>query len=372
VTSQITEIPNVDPGGPDDGWWGSVIAEDKQQPSAGGAPGATAGRLEQLRARMLTSDQLDAEPAPVPLIAGHLYRDTISELWGKPGCGKSFLAMDWALCIASGKAWQGHAVTQGPVLYIVGEGLAGIGKRRRAWEAAWGHRDNGAMTWLRGAVPLMEIGWVDALAEAVADRQPVLVVIDTLSRSIAGHNENAPETMSAVVRNADRIREAAGGAAVQFVHHATKDGNTNRGHSALEGACEVRWKLVKDDGGLVLSNPKSKDDAEAPDRNLRLRRWELGESDTFGDPVTSAIVESHRPIAGHDETTASEAQLVAVVRDNFGTTGATPTALKETSGLSKSTYYRALNGLLGRGSLTNAGTDKRPLYFLDSPPGGTP
>ena len=326
---------------------------------------ATDAKRAALHSRLLDSAAMDLLPAPVPLVAGHLYRDSIAELWGKPGCGKSFVGVDWALCVATGKPWQAHQVQQGRVLYVVAEGLAGIGKRRRAWERAWHRTDDGAMTWLQGAVPLMDVGWVDALAEVVAEMRPVLIVIDTLSRSIAGHNENAPETMSKVVENADRIRTAAGGACVLFIHHATKDGSTNRGHSALEGACDVRWKLTKDDTGLVLSNPKAKDDQEAPDAPLRLLRIDLpGEADELGQPLTSCVVESHGRSVSPEDPTSSEAHLLTVMRDSFGTTGCSGKALRDTAGLPNSTHYRALNSLHSRGSVINTGTQQRPFYVL--------
>lgn len=326
---------------------------------------SSSARLEELRSRMLSSAALDAIPAPVPLIDGHLYEDTIAELWGKPGCGKSFLAIDWAESIATGKHWQQQTTQQRPVLYIVGEGAGGVGKRKRAWHQAWKPTRGEQMTWLRGAVPLMEAGWVDVLAQAVDETRPALIVVDTLSRAIAGHNENAPEVMSKVVDHADQIRQAAGGACILFVHHATKDGGTNRGHSALEGACDVRWKLAKDGQVLTLSNPKAKDDEEAPDRQLRLRPWELyGEADDLGMPVTSCVIESHREAPTTDELTASENHLLAVMRDSFGTTGATGAQLRDVADLPKSTFYRALNTLAEREALTNSGTDKRPHWHI--------
>jgi hypothetical protein len=287
------------------------------------------------------------------------------ELWGKPGCGKSFLALDWALSVATGRPWQGHAVHPGAVLYIVGEGLAGLGKRRRAWSYAWQRPDTSGVTWLQGAVPLMSAGWVDALAQLVHELRPVLVVVDTLSRAIAGHNENAPETMSAVVEASDRIRLAAAGACVLFVHHATKDGATNRGHSALEGACDVRWKLTKEDSVLVLSNPKAKDEAEAPDRDLALRVIDLPSGGR------SCVVESHRRLSEAEELPASEVRLLEVMRDSFGTTGATGTQLKQASGLPDTTHYRAVNALLSRGALVNVGTRKRQHLMLPEREGQT-
>jgi RecA-family ATPase len=48
------------------------------------------------------------------------------------------------------------------------------------------------------------------------------IVIDTLSRVLAGGNENGPEDMGALVMNVDRLR-AATGATVLLVHHTGKD-----------------------------------------------------------------------------------------------------------------------------------------------------
>jgi len=357
--------------------WSATSAEDDadylravvdQHEAEVGKVQALPQRVEALRARLLTSTQLEALPPPHALISGVLWADTVVELWGKPGCGKSFVAIDWALCVAVGKAWQGHRVRKGRVLYIVGEGLAGVGKRRTAWSYAWrpaeARDDEQGITWLQGAVPFLEIGWVDALCEIVAQERYDLVVVDTLSRAIAGHPENAAETMSALVAAADRVKAAAGGACVLFVHHATKDGTTTRGHSALEGACDVRWKLAKEDRTLTLSNPKTKDEAEAPDRDLQFRVVDLGTLDEDGNATTSCVIESHDRRPGTDERTASESHLLAALRDSFGTTGATGGQLREVGGLPRSTHYRAVNALLASGSVVNSGTDKRPHFHL--------
>ncbi len=109
---------------------------------------------------------------------------------------------------------------------------------------------------------------------------------------------------------------------------------------------------------LVLSQDKAKDEAALPDLDLRLRLIELP------DGNSSCIVESHGPGSSIDERTASEERLLTVMRDSFGTTGASGTELRETAALVRSTYYRALNALLTTGALLNTGTQKRPFYVL--------
>ena len=56
-----------------------------------------------------------------------------------------------------------------------------------------------------------------------------LIVVDTLSRSIAGGNENAPETMTAVIENCDILRAHAEASMPLFTILESTD---CRGHSS--------------------------------------------------------------------------------------------------------------------------------------------
>ncbi|TXI80661.1 MAG: hypothetical protein E6Q39_02265, partial [Crocinitomicaceae bacterium] len=60
------------------------------------------------------------------LIHGFFESDSMSLLFGDPAAGKSFVAIDLAACIATGKDWHGHKTKQGAVIYIAGEGMNGI------------------------------------------------------------------------------------------------------------------------------------------------------------------------------------------------------------------------------------------------------
>src|SRR6185503_11045542 len=59
-----------------------------------------------------------------------------------------------------------------------------------------------------------------------------LVVIDTVSRALAGGNENSSEDMGALVQNVLRIQEGTG-AHVLLTHHVPHDQNRMQGHGAL-------------------------------------------------------------------------------------------------------------------------------------------
>lgn len=52
--------------------------------------------------------------------------------------------------------------------------------------------------------------------------------------------------------------------------------------------------------------------------------------------------------------------VLRVLRDSFGTTGAKSGELRDASSMAKTTFYRALNALVTRGAVRNGGTQKRP------------
>ena len=70
------------------------------------------------------------------LIRGILPADAVGMLWGAPGSYKSFLALDWALCIASGTPWLGNEVKHRKAWYLAGEGHNALRHRVSAWRQA--------------------------------------------------------------------------------------------------------------------------------------------------------------------------------------------------------------------------------------------
>ena len=76
-------------------------------------------------------------PDPQWLVKGLVVDLGMGFIFGPPGCGKSFIALDLAFCIASGRAdWWGRPVQHhGPAIYISSEGVSDIKHRIAAWEA---------------------------------------------------------------------------------------------------------------------------------------------------------------------------------------------------------------------------------------------
>ncbi len=57
----------------------------------------------------------------------------LGQIFGESGTYKTFLAVDLALCVASGKPWLGKPTVQGTALFLCGEGQYGIAQRIKAW-----------------------------------------------------------------------------------------------------------------------------------------------------------------------------------------------------------------------------------------------
>lgn len=174
-----------------------------------------------LRAALVRGNDIHNVPPPSPLVAGILDLDALALLYGPSGHMKSFVAQSLALSVATKTWWFGHKVEPGPVLYIVAEGLSGVGIRADAWQVknrVWGCGD---LYWLPMAVNLLDAKWRDGLEHLVADLKPVLIVIDTLARCMTGGDENSAKDMGRVVEAAEGLRRPSG-ACVLLVHHTGK------------------------------------------------------------------------------------------------------------------------------------------------------
>ena len=221
---------------------------------------------------MMRRDAVFAMP-PVEFLVDGLITDTgFTMMYGAPGTGKSFLAIDMALSVAHGQPWQGQGVKQGPVLYIAGEGIGGFGKRWKAWERHHGKVDEPDLYLLPTAVNFREAEDIARLVATIEDiDQPFsLVIVDTVARAIAGAEENSSTDMGLFVAACDEIKALTGGALLA-VHHAGKDANRGaRGSTALLGAVDTSLMVSKSEDIVVLRTEKMKDAEPMDDINLRM------------------------------------------------------------------------------------------------------
>jgi hypothetical protein len=130
--------------------------------------------------RLLSVAELEKMPPPEWLIEPLLTVDSQAILFGAPGEGKSFVALSFALAVATGRDWLGHKLKQGPVVYIAAEGGRGIGQRVRAWQKENRIDSVESMFFLLAAPQLRESNDLLKLLKTTATlpQNPVLIVID--------------------------------------------------------------------------------------------------------------------------------------------------------------------------------------------------
>lgn len=314
--------------------------------------------LDRLRANLISGPDVLKIPPPEPLIGGWLDLDSLAVMYGRPKSGKTFVALDLSLCVATGSWWHGHEVVKGTVLYIAAEGRRGAGTRVAAWLERNHLYDVPPGFHLEAMAPnLLDTLTVDALGALVHELAPVLVVVDTLSRVTPGGNENAPQDMGRFIAAVDEIRRRCG-ACILVIHHSGKDtAQGARGHSSLLGAVDFEFEVKNAGDNLItLTTTAVKDHAEQ-DQPKRF---------TLVPAAGSVAIADHtgRPGSDGELTRGALTTLDALV--SVALPSGVPTTVwrdKATEdGVSRSMFYAHLKTLVTSGYVENAATDKRPLY----------
>ena len=185
----------------------------------------------------------------------------LSMIYGAPGSGKSFITLDMALCQAHGIDWQGMPTKQGDVLYIAGEGVAGYGKRIKAWKTSHNLGVSGHFHMLPVAVNFRDQADIEKLIRSIErlDRKWTCIYVDTLARALLGADENSSQEAGLAVAAADALKHKFE-CAVVFVHHAGKNSERGaRGSSAIVGAVDASIAVTKDESLVTMSVQKQKD-----------------------------------------------------------------------------------------------------------------
>jgi hypothetical protein len=201
------------------------------------------------------------------LVDGLLTKHGFSVLYGEPGAGKSFLAIDMALSVAYGKAWHNNPVQRGAVLYIAGEGVGGLGKRIKAWQAHHKLTADVPFYVLPTAVRFREPEDVERLLRTIdnLDTKFSAVFVDTVARALLGGDENSATDMGLFVDACEIVKRHCE-CAVVAIHHSGKDAARGmRGSTALLGAVDTSIKVSKLEETVTLATEKQKDAEPMPD-----------------------------------------------------------------------------------------------------------
>lgn len=230
------------------------------------------------------------------VVDGYLERDAIASVFGPAGCGKSFITLDMGACVATGTAWHGMKVRQGPVFAIIGEGVNGYGRRLKAWSQHYEVSLEDAPLYVsRHAVSLSNpqagielAAEIDQMCSDTSEA-PSLIIIDTVARNFGDGDENSTQDMSRFVANIDMYLKHRYRANILLVHHSGHDGERARGSSALKAALDQEFKVSGVIGHPKLECTKMKD-AEMPlERSFKITSVTLGQ-DADGIEITGAVV----------------------------------------------------------------------------------
>jgi hypothetical protein len=219
------------------------------------------------------------------LVQGFMRRKELIVLYGRPGCGKTFVALDLAMCLAHGREWNNRKVKPSAVIYIAAESPFGVRYRLKALTDRHGGTDR---FFLVGATINMfdpRIDLMPLMKELAALEVDIgLIVIDTLARTMVGGNENSTQDMSRLVANGDMLRDKFG-AAILWVHHTGKNEAAGaRGSSALVAATDTEVEIS--DYNFRSTKMRDRDDI---DYRFRLPQVPIGTMPD-GEVITSCVV----------------------------------------------------------------------------------
>ena len=265
--------------------------------------GGAVDPLDGLWCEFLDLDGLATLRPAEPLIKGLLYRETLTSITGAYGSLKTFVALDIALCVASGTTWHQREVRKGKVWYLLAEGVSGLRDRVSAWRDEWAlwndaetsPLDLSGFRVLPRAVQVKDDTAWAMLCHLAARERPDLIVVDTKARFTAGYEENSASETGDVVARIDALKRLSGGT-VLVVHHTGWSGDRMRGSSAWGGALDTDILVEKtgDDSAprAVVKVVKQKDAEPLKPFELQTRKVDLG-VDVDGEIVTSLAFDAN-------------------------------------------------------------------------------
>jgi len=263
-------------------------------------------RLEDVAVRWLVKDILPA--------------DSFCAIYGKPGSGKSFAALYLAGGIASGRETFGKEVTQGDVIYVAGEGGAGLRRRCDALIQQHDLPRDLPIHFVKAQLNLStSLEDMEALFAAIREKslKPSVIFFDTFARIFIG-DENSAKDVGACISILGAI-QAEFNCCVVIIHHSAKNSQnpTMRGSSALLGAVdtELHCEKISADtsadrvGSLTITKQKDGED------QLRFGfRLNVIQTSPINPEATSLALE---PISGESLSQAYAMRTVEASPDGY-------------------------------------------------------
>ena len=198
------------------------------------------------------------------------------------GSGKTFAALDIASAVARGIPWNGHEVTQGPVVYICAEGAYFFKNRIKAYAKRHelNNPDGLPIGIIEARPDFMQkqdaVDLIAAIKQQYGDTAAIIVV-DTFAVCMTG-DENSGVDVGRVFKNFSTVqRELGGDVTILFLHHSGKDtARGARGNSRIRNDVDLEIEVFRDGNDRSLVVRKLKDGADGGEYPFKLETIEVG------------------------------------------------------------------------------------------------
>lgn len=205
---------------------------------------------------VITPSDLDGSIPPINwIVKNFLPKESLVILYGEPGTMKTYMAIDLAMCVATGKPWLGLETTQTSVIMIDEES----GKNRiikRMLASMNGHEVSIGQTvpfyvTLPSGVDLGDRHWELIIIDAIQKSGSELVILDALADVMPGADENSVRETQPIF-NSLRSIVCKTGVTLVVIHHTNKGGGY-RGSTAIKAAVD-QMICVKSTKGTKTMN----------------------------------------------------------------------------------------------------------------------
>ena len=202
------------------------------------------------------------------LVDGMIKSGSLVMFAGAPSGGKTYLAIELLMSVASGKPFLDQYFTkQGDAVFIACEGRDSVLRRASAWINAKNNFEEIDNVYIsEGEIVVSLPEKAEVSSESMSnfmvenDINPKLIVIDTMNFSLGSAKENDVNDMTDYFRKISNNMIRKFGATVLLIHHTSKDNSDIRGSSSIRGALDSLFLVSQPQGNLFkVVNDKHKD-----------------------------------------------------------------------------------------------------------------
>ena len=219
---------------------------------------------------IITLDDIDLIKTTHWLIDDIIPLNSMSIIYGEPGCGKTFLCLDMCMHIAHSNNWKGQVINnRGIIIYCIGEGINGLCNRINTWHDYYEKKCNAPFI----LIPIETISFsdrenIDKMIKTLDNIRikynlPIsMIVVDTLSKASVGYDENSSKDMGEFLYQFDILKKYFE-TSIMFIHHSGKTYRGMRGSSYLMGTVDTIININNVNNNLKCNVEKQKDGSKA-------------------------------------------------------------------------------------------------------------